>query len=1309
MRTWNKRLRAILVLLLVVAAGILFLKSQFARRQGCEVAKHYLPRLLGAEVRFDRCEVDLLAQTASLTHLSVYQFGDQAPTFSAESVKVRINALRPFFGSTQLDFVKVERPQVLLDLRTKTLAGHPRAAASRDCSLRFLKEVQVDQLELGDGQVRVQWDGHQIDLNGLGIEWKTDKKRAQFRIKSTGGSASMGEGREMGISALGAEGHADLPHQKIDFQRAIFALEDARVVLNGTVEELCDPKLSLQGQAVFPIKAAEKLLGLKGRLEGEVTADFALTGRPSDPIASVHLTGRGVEAGQFKPGDFTARLLYSGRDLTIEELALMFGPGGAKVYGKVTLAKNFPAQVDVIPSSAQFGKILENVGLSGAWVDFAATGRVSLSGHFLPSPSFSGEAEIKGSKFLLATRPYDADPRKGKDIFGFDQGRVSLGVRILGDRVEMHHVKGELARTRFSGNVTLHYDPMRGIESDAHADPFDLSDFRKIAGLHASGRGIVDAVIAGPYPDVQISAQLNLNEFGFWHLALGNVQGRLESQRGVLAFPEITGQKGRTSYVASGQIDFPDRGRMRWDLRIPKGRTEDLIEAVSGLSPGFKLFTSVLTGESTGTIHVDSPPEDLDGTVQLELKGTEFYGRKFGDGRFSLRFVDGQQVVVDQANLRGPAGQVSGSGSLSFEGPLAFQFRAQELSLSELVGAERARALGASGKFTVSGRIQGDSITPVVNAYVTSPGVRFANRELGETHLEAKIQGRNLQIWGRPFADAHAAAEVELKAPFAYSTNVSLSLAEIRPLLPRGAVAQGLSGAIAGTIKAEGNIAEFEDSELDASFSTLRLSRSDFTVENSAPVRLGYSNRKLKLTSFALRGPNTELALTGWIDPSKLDLRMNGTMDMRLLESFIPNIERTTGRIELSASASGATREPALLGRAEVRDTGLTLREPGVVVRSLSGMVEFSEARVLFQDFHGVVNDGRLSLRGTAQLEKFNLKYLELAAQVDELALRPVEELPLQLSGVVSLVGKPGAFTLGGDLDILKLRYERPVTLEKLLPEIQKGRGPTSYEPSTEWLTFDLGLHAKGDVRVENNVARAKLIGDLRLTGTNIHPGLLGTIQSTEGSQAFFRGNQFAIRQGLLEFKERKSIDTVFDVHAEARVREYLVRLHAFGRTSDPKAVLSSEPPLPEGDILSLLTLGVISTDKTNTAGASAGLAAEALFNASGLDRQVQRFLPRNPLLRDLSFHIATIYNDYTGFLEPSAQLESKFLTEQLKLRLTQPVSGRGTRAQAEYWFDERLSAQAQWDNEHTDYSNIPGLTSLGNFGLNLKLHWEVD
>jgi translocation and assembly module TamB len=98
----------------------------------------------------------------------------------------------------------------------------------------------------------------------------------------------------------------------------------------------------------------------------------------------------------------------------------------------------------------------------------------------------------------------------------------------------------------------------------------------------------------------------------------------------------------------------------------------------------------------------------------------------------------------------------------------------------------------------------------------------------------------------------------------------------------------------------------------------------------------------------------------------------------------------------------------------------------------------------------------------------------------------------------------------------------------------------------------------------------------------------------------------------------------------------------------------------------------------------------------------VQRMLPSNSVLRDTAFRIATQYNDFSGLVEPTAQLESKFLVEQLKLSLSQPVSGKGTRAQAEYRFDNRLSAQAQWDNA---YSDIP----IGNLGIDLKLRWEVE
>src|SRR5262249_25276609 len=231
---------------------------------------------------------------------------------------------------------------------------------------------------------------------------------------------------------------------------------------------------------------------------------------------------------------------------------------------------------------------------------------------------------------------------------------------------------------------------------------------------------------------------------------------------------------------------------------------------------------------------------------------------------------------------------------------------------------------------------------------------------------------------------------------------------------------------------------------------------------------------------------------------------------------------------------------------------------------------------------------------------------MELSMQLEEVSARPRDYLPMTLSGELSLHGKPNALLLAGEMDIVKLRYDQSLGAETLLAQFQKAESNTLYDPAPEWLSFDVGIRARGDVRIDNNLARAKLVGDLRLTGSNARPGLLGTLSAAEGSQAFFRGNQFAVTQGSLEFRERKSIDAVFDLHAEAQVREYLVRLHAFGHASDPKVLLSSEPQLSEGDILSLLTLGVTAGDPSNTAKASAGLAAEALFTASGLDRQVQ-------------------------------------------------------------------------------------------------------
>jgi translocation and assembly module TamB len=65
-------------------------------------------------------------------------------------------------------------------------------------------------------------------------------------------------------------------------------------------------------------------------------------------------------------------------------------------------------------------------------------------------------------------------------------------------------------------------------------------------------------------------------------------------------------------------------------------------------------------------------------------------------------------------------------------------------------------------------------------------------------------------------------------------------------------------------------------------------------------------------------------------------------------------------------------------------------------------------------------------------------------------------------------------------------------------------------------------------------------------------------------------------------------------------------------------------------------------------------------------------------------------------------QWEAKVLDENLKVGVTQPVTGRGTRAQAEYRINQRVSARASWDNQNQN-------TTIGNPGIDLRFLFEWE
>jgi translocation and assembly module TamB len=1281
------------------------MRTSVAWETACTLARRNLPDLLGLDVGIGHCELDPLGQKVIIRGLSLFAPGTDTPLFSADLAEVQLGITRPFSGKLALDLVRVQRPRVSVDLSRPSKPGKPGEPAP--CVLAPLERLRISRLALTGAQLRLVLPGGQrVEVSELDVGWKERWGVSEFDVEARRGVVALRPGgSELLLGRLVLSGGLDVDEQQLELSRAEVALDDATMSVSGRVESLCNPVLALDAQVFFPLRTLTQAELLARPASGHVWTRFTVNGRPRAPSVSVEVTANNLAYERYGPTSLTAKMHYQGERVLVEKLTIPAGSGRAEVRGTVRLTPSLPVDLDVETHDASFGRILAQAGVKGSWVEFPATTTGHLSGTILPRPQLSGEAELRTGRFVLATRAFDAPEQKGLTLLTFERGRAQTQVKILADRVQLVGAQAESGRSRVNADVTLFYDPARGLEVRGDGE-MELSDYGAIAELPFEGRGTAKFSVVGPYADVRVDSDVSLRDFTFWGFGLGVVQGKVTYEDQVMAFPSMTGQKGRTQYFGKGALAFGTSSiHAKGEVNVPQGRTEDLLDIIAGLHPNIAVMQGTVAGLASGRVEIDSPVDRFEGLAAFDFKNTTYYGRRMGDGSTRLRFVDGKEMVLERTTLVGPLGKSWVEGTFTFAGGLDYRFGGEGLSLAEMVGPELAERMGMQGTLTLEGTVSGNSELPIVDGTLKSPRITFADRDLGAMHLVGKMTGRDFEVSGPLFRDANGFLQMKVREPFPYELSVALALPEIRPLLPSNAMTQGMSGSLAGTLSVQGNIRDLDRVQVTALVDDLSLARGGFRGKNEGSITLSYVDGKLTVEPFTFKGPELKLTGFGSMGPRNMELSVSGDLDVRVVEALLPDIERTGGRVEFQAQATGSVDKPSLVGEASVSDLRLSLRGQPVTLRAVSGLATFSEQGVLLKGFRGLLNEGRVTASGEITLKRFEPDKLSLVGELENVTYRYSDDLPVTVSGGLQLTGTPDAMLLAGDIDLLRLRYQKGLEMDSMLKNLGKRTAgavlPTTADRPREFLTYDVRIHLK-DVRVDNNLARARLLGDLRLTGTNVRPGLLGRVEADEGSQAFFRNNQFAISQAQVEFRDRYGMDLVFDVRGQTQVREYTVKVHAFGQPADPQVLFSSEPSLAEGDVLSLLTLGVTSTDKETAASASAGLAAEALFNVSGLDRQVKRFLPSNPVLRDLSFQISTTYNDATRQAEPTAQLESKILSDQLKIGMTQPVSGRGTRARAEYRFDNRLSAQAQWDNENSE-------ASFGNLGLELKLSWEVE
>ncbi len=211
-------------------------------------------------------------------------------------------------------------------------------------------------------------------------------------------------------------------------------------------------------------------------------------------------------------------------------------------------------------------------------------------------------------------------------------------------------------------------------------------------------------------------------------------------------------------------------------------------------------------------------------------------------------------------------------------------------------------------------------------------------------------------------------------------------------------------------------------------------------------------------------------------------------------------------------------------------------------------------------------------------------------ARNDFLILRANANLRLQgpwetakLSGTVGAVD--GIFYR--DIELLPIGKPFTGPSAAALPKIDAPKTESAAIPAPfgNW-GLDVTVRTDAPFLIRGNLATGEVSGSMKIGGTVGSPSPDGEfiIKDFKASLPF---STLVIKKGTIGFKPSSGFDPILEIRGTAEPRPYVVTIYAYGNASNPQLVLTSNPPLPENEIMTLLATGTTTSGLENPQAAS--------------------------------------------------------------------------------------------------------------------------
>jgi autotransporter translocation and assembly factor TamB len=1169
LRRWVVRPFVWLVALLAVLALALhlLLASGFTRERVRRLVEARASEGLGREVRIGRLDLGLLPLRLAVEELRVA--GDRPgsepfATLARGEVEADLSGLRA--RVLRLRRVALVGLELRLELRADGSDNIPRPPRAGGDGLT----VRVDGLTIDDSRVLV------------------DEERAPFALAAEGVLARVvdsGRGELDGSVASEAvrlvlpgatpfevalTARVRLAGERLEIRRALVTSREASADLAGEIGLRAPVRVALAGG----VEVAPGFLARRGWIEDGIDGEVSFAGSFTSVGPQWEVTGE-VTSPRFEVVDFDltevrADARVDRQRAELSGLSARWADGDLAGSFAVELEGDYPAHLELVVAEVDLDDVLARFEVPVRDLRGVASGPLVYRFDLRDAARGAGAGD-----FTIAAATYgpDALPVTGRVGLALAEGRVRLdpilweaaGQRIAGEgEYDLTANRGAFDLRIASEDLGELVRRLPFVEEGALWAPTDgTGELALRVELEPGGRAVVDVELA--------AAALVAPG-----LRAARAAGKLRATADEVWIERLRLVRDGAALELAGTLSLAADEALALTLEIAGWPVE---EAAPWLP-----FTLPLAGPVSGELRlggtVSAPAGTLDATIApVELAGLA------GESLAVRLEWDAERVELEQARLELAAGEVHARGRLTLaDERLDFTVASPALALDR-APLDRVGQGALAGALALDARLGGTLARPELELTgAASDATLFgealapdAQPRISTRWREERLAAR-VELPGIVVIDGGGALDLEGESRLRF-TLASAGVERLAELLLGEPVAE-LEGDLAGEIDVV--FAPEVDLEARLVLPEVALVWRGEAIRSLEPVELVLDGDGLRVASLYLGvgDGDDEVFLAGRIglaEGAPLDLRVQAELSAGWLAAFVGDLA-IDGRVELLSAVRGTLAAPEWNGQAAWQ--GGRYIPPGLPHRFERGralLLLYPRALVLDRlsgDFAGgtVEASGRVDLPPAGEVSY----RMEIAGR--RMSLRWPAGWQLRGDADLTLVSTRSGRQLAGQVDLDRVFYFQDLALspgqilQRLLTRSRETLPETDELLATTAL--NVAISAPRAVRVRNNLADLTASADLALRGTLARPVVFGDVRTEAGGKVTYLGNVYRVERGVVTFTDPTRIDPQLDLVASTRIDQYEVQVIVVGRMSRPTTSFAADPPLPDLEILGLLTTG---------------------------------------------------------------------------------------------------------------------------------------